>query len=592
MLRLIRYLKAYIWQLILLVGLVYIQVWTDLQLPDYMATIVNTGIVNKDNTVIWQNGWQMLLVALLGACCTITVGYLASKIATGFSKKIREDVFTKVESFSMQEFDHFSTASLITRSTNDIQQIQMVLVMILRLVLMAPIMGVGAIVKAYQKAPSMSWLIALAVAVVIAVIVTVFIIAFPKFKILQKLVDRLNLVTRENLTGLKVIRAFNNQHREENKFDKANTDLTRVNLFVNRIGVIMQPIMMLVMNVTSLAVVWVGANLIESGNLQIGDMMAFMQYAMQVIIAFLLISMVFIMIPRGSVSGQRIAEVLATKPAIIDPRKPKKFPLGSKGSVEFKNVTFTYPNADIPVLKNISFRAEPGQKTAFIGSTGSGKSTLVNLIPRFYDVTEGQVLVNDRDVRTVKQKELCAKIGYVPQKGILFSGTIKSNVAYGVNDASPLTIKKAINIAQATDFVMKSEKKLLAPISQSGSNVSGGQKQRLSIARAIAKNPQIYIFDDTFSALDFKTDAKLRAALPKATGNATVLIVAQRVSTIMQADKIIVLDDGMIVGQGTHSELLKSNSVYREIASSQLSESELSQSNSSLMRPLATKEIA
>jgi ATP-binding cassette subfamily B protein len=480
-----------------------------------------------------------------------------------------------VESFSLVEFNKFSTASLITRSTNDIQQIQMVMVLLLRMVLLAPIMGVWAIFKAYNLAPSLSWIIALAVAVLLGVISVMFGIALPKFKVLQKLVDRLNLVTRENLTGLRVIRAFNNEKLEQAKFEEANVDLTAANLFVNRLMVVMQPAMMMIFNLTAVLVVWVGSHLINAGNLEIGNMIAFMQYAMQVIMSFLMISMVFIMVPRASVSAGRVREVIETEPTIKDPEKPVLAESFHGGVVEFRNVTFCYLGADTPVLENISFKANPGETTAFIGSTGSGKSTLVNLIPRFHDVNSGEIFIDGIDVRQYKLENLYAKIGYVPQKGVLFSGTIESNIRYGALEATDAEVEKTAEIAQAKEFINNLEDKFESPIAQGGTNVSGGQKQRLSIARAIARKPEIYIFDDSFSALDFKTDAMLRHALKTETKDKTVLIVAQRISTILSAEKIIVLDDGKIAGEGTHEQLLKDCGVYREIAYSQLSEEEL-----------------
>lgn len=576
MLKLFRYLKPFTWPLIILVAMVYIQVAANLALPDYMARIINTGIVGKDSHYIWAQGGWMLLIALGGTAAMVVVGFLASRIATGFSKNIREKLFAKVESFSLAEFNSFSTASLITRSTNDIQQIQMVMVMIFRLALMAPITGIWAIYKAYQVAPSMTWIMGLAVGILIAVIVTVFAIALPKFKQLQKLVDKLNLVTREILTGLRVIRAFNTEKDEEKKFEAANVDLTNVNLYVNRVMVIMQPIMMLIMYGASLLIVWVGAHLINSGTLEIGNMIAFMQYAMQVIFSFLMISIIFIMVPRASVSAQRVDEVLQTKPIILDPKNPVNIKDIKTGLVEFENVEFSYPGADSPVLENISFTATPGETTAFIGSTGSGKSTLINLVPRFYDVTKGSVKIDGVDIKDVNLEDLYSKIGYVPQTAVLFSGTVESNIKYGAPKISQDDVKFAAEIAQAESFVEGLTEKYQAPIAQGGTNVSGGQKQRLSIARAIARDPEIYIFDDSFSALDFKTDAALREALNKATKNKTVLIVAQRISTIMNADKIIVMDEGKIVGSGRHKELMKTCDVYREIASSQLSEEELS----------------
>ncbi len=575
MLKLFKYLKPYTLQLIALIILVFGTVAATLELPDYMAKIINEGIVNKDNSLIYHNGALMLLIALGGAICTVGVGYLASRIATGFSRDIRNKIFSRVESFSLVEFNKFSTASLITRSTNDIQQIQTVMVLLLRMILQAPITGVWAIFKAYDLAPSLSWIIALAVSILLGVIFVMFAIALPKFKILQKLVDRLNLVTRENLTGLRVIRAFNNEKLEEDKFEKANVDLTQANLFVNRLMVIMQPIMMLIMNLTTVMVVWIGARSINAGNLEIGNMIAFMQYAMQVIFAFLMTSIVFIMIPRASVSAGRVNEVIETEPVIKDPEKPISTKNKDGGVIEFKDVTFCYPGADTPVLQNLSFQASPGQTTAFIGSTGSGKSTLINLIPRFYDVSDGEILLDGIDVRQFKLEDLYAKIGYVPQKGVLFSGTVDSNIKYGAPKANSKEVEKSAETSQAKEFIKNLEGKFGAPIAQGGANVSGGQKQRLSIARAIIKKPEIYIFDDSFSALDFKTDAMLRQALKAETKNKTVLIVAQRISTILSAEKIIVLDDGKIVGEGTHQELLKNCEVYREIAYSQLSEDEL-----------------
>jgi len=560
---------------IAVLALTFGQVMADLQLPDYMAQIVNKGIVRQNNSLIFNTGFRMLLISLLGGACAVGVGFLASRVATGVSMNVREKVFAKVESFSLREFDKFSTASLIIRSTNDIQQLQMVLIMLLRMVLMAPLMGVGAVFKAYALAPSMTWIIALAITVMVGMMIVLFAIAMPRFKLLQQLVDKLNLVTRQNLTGLRVIRAFNAEKHEEANFEKANVELTGVNLFVNRLMVIMQPMMMLIFNLTAVAVIWVGSHMIDTGNLMIGDMIAFMQYAMQVIMSFLFISFIFIMVPRASVSAQRVAEVIDTEPLIKDPQNPIAFPVDTRGLIKFDDVTFSYPGADSPVLQNISFTAGPGETTAFVGSTGSGKSTLINLIPRFYDVTGGRVLVNGIDIRNVTQEDLCEKIGYVPQKGALFSGTVSSNIKYGVPDASDEEMHAAAKIAQASEFVENLEDKFVTPIAQGGTNVSGGQKQRLAIARALIKKPEIYIFDDSFSALDFKTDAALREALNDETRKATVLIVAQRIGTIMNADKIIVLDGGKIVGTGRHKELIESCDVYKEIASSQLSEEEL-----------------
>ena len=575
MLKLFKHLKPYVWLIIPLVILTYLQVMANLQLPDYMAKIINDGIIGESMDAIYRNGGIMLLVTLGGGIAAVGVGFLATRVATSFARDIRRKVFEKVESFSIAEFNSLSTASLITRSTNDIQQIQMVTLMILRMVLMAPFMAIGALQNAIQNAPELSWIIAMAVGALFVIIVVLFTTALPKFKILQKMVDMLNLVTRENLTGLRVIRAFNKEKTEEKKFDEANTDLMRLNLFVNRLMIILQPFMMLLMNIALVAIVWFGAQLVSDNSIEIGNMMAFMQYATQVIMSFLMISIIFIMIPRASVSAKRVNEVLNTTATIRDPKNPKKPARNGHGRIEFRDVTFAYPDADSPVLSGINFTAEPGQTTAFIGSTGSGKTTLIGLIPRFYDVTAGQVLIDNVDVRDMRLRDLSGQIGYVPQKGVLFSGTVKSNVAYGNKRASTKEIDTAIKVAQASDFVKKLEDGLQSNISQGGTNVSGGQKQRLSIARALAVKPKVYIFDDSFSALDFKTDAKLRKALQKETAGKTVLIVGQRISTIMNADKIIVMDEGKIVGQGTHDELMKHNVVYQEIAHSQLSDEEL-----------------
>ena len=575
MFKLLKYLKPYTWPVIVTVVLTFGQVMSGLALPDYMARIVNEGIVGANMGVIISTGVLMLAISLLGAACMIGAGYLAARVATGFSTKMRERVFAKVESFSLTEFNKFSTASLITRSTNDIQQVQTVLFMMMRIMLLAPLMGIGAIIMAYRSSPSMTWIMGLGVLVMVGIIGVLFSVALPRFKRLQKLVDRINLVTRENLTGLKVIRAFNTEKQEEGKFDRANKDLTALNLFLNRLMVVMQPMMMLIFNFTSLAIIWIGASLIGAGDLPIGNMIAFMQYAMQVLFSFTMISMIFIMIPRASVSGERVAEVINTEPVIKDPEKTAPFSDQVEATVEFRDVTFAYPGAEYPVLENISFTAERGRTTAIVGGTGSGKSTLINLIPRFYDVTYGHVLVNGADVREVKMKALYDQLGYVPQKGVLFSGTIESNINYGAPQATDKETGWAARVAQAAEFIAEKEKGFRDPIAQGGANVSGGQKQRLAIARAVVKKPSIYIFDDSFSALDFKTDAALRQALNDETRGATVLIVAQRIGTIMNADKIIVLDRGRVVGTGKHKELLAACPVYREIALSQFSEKEL-----------------
>lgn len=524
---------------------------------------------------ILNNGLIMLAIALCGGVSTVLVALLASRVGAGISRDLRKDVFRKVIGFSNHEFDQFSTASLITRTTNDITQLQMLILMGIRILCFAPIMGVGGIIMAVRKSVSMSWIIALSVVVLICLIGTIFVIAMPRFKKMQSLIDRLNLVARENLNGLMVIRAFGTEDFEKDRYHTASINLTKNQLFVNRLMVLMMPAMMFIMNGTTLLVVWVGAHQIASSSMQIGDMMAFMQYAMQIIMSFLMISIMFIMVPRAAVSGRRIQEVLATESSVKDPDQPKPFDPSQTGVVAFKNVSFRYHGADENVLDHISFTAKPGQTTAFIGSTGSGKSTLINLIPRFYDVTEGEITVNGVNVRDVSQHALRNVIGYVPQKGVLHKGTIASNLRYGDPDASLEQIQAAAEVAQAMDFISQKPEGMDAPIASGGGNVSGGQKQRLSIARALVTKPDIYIFDDSFSALDFKTDAALRQALKGYTSDSTVLIVAQRVGTIRHAEQIIVLDEGKVMGIGTHDQLLKTCPTYYEIAASQLSKEEL-----------------
>ncbi len=540
---------------------------------EYQALGLDTDQL-QTNYILVAGGW-MLGLTLLSVLCTIIVGYLSAKIAAGMARDIRRDVFQKVESYSNTEFDKFSTASLITRTTNDVTQIQMVVIMMVRMVFYAPLIGIGGVIKVLAKDSPLAWLIGLAVLILISLIIVVFSVALPRFKIIQKLVDRINLVARENLTGMMVIRAFNMQDFEEKRFDKANQDLTANSLFINRIMVIMMPLMFLIMNLLMVGIIWFGAKQVAEANMQVGDMLAFMQYAMQIVMSFLMLSFMFIIIPRASVSADRIAEVLETEPHIHDPKQPKQFPAAFKGVVEFRNVSFRYPGADTDALENISFTAQPGEMTAFIGSTGAGKSTIVNLIPRFYEVTGGAILVDGLDIREVTQHDLREKIGYVPQKSSLFSGTIESNLRYADQNATPEMLQSAIEIAQAKEFVDSSETGLAMEIAQGGQNVSGGQKQRLSIARAIVKKPPIYILDDSFSALDFKTDAALRRAFKEKAAESTLLIVTQRVSTIKNAEQIIVLDDGQIVGKGTHQELLATCETYREIATSQLTGEEL-----------------
>jgi ATP-binding cassette subfamily B multidrug efflux pump len=540
---------------------------------EYEALGMDAAKLQRD--YILRTGGIMLLISLLGGACTITVGYLAARTAAGAARDVRQATFAKVESFSSAEFDEFSTASLITRSTNDVTQVQMVIFMIMRMVFYAPIIGVGGVIRAIEKSANMWWIIAVAVVALLSLILLVFSISLPKFKIMQSLIDRLNLVMRENLSGMMVIRAFNKQEDEAERFDKANRDLTETSLFIARVMVTMMPVMMLLLNGISLLIIWVGAHQVAQSNIQVGDMMAFMQYAMQIVFAFLMMSMMFIFLPRAAVSGDRIADVLETELVITDPEKPKQFKDPLTGEIEFRDVSFRYPGAQADVLHDITFTARPGETTAFIGSTGCGKSTVVNLIPRFYDVTDGAVYLDGIDVRDVRQTDLRDKIGYIPQRGMLFSGTIESNLRYADQDASPETLQEAVDIAQASEFIYAKPEGFEAEIAQGGSNVSGGQKQRLAIARALVKKPPIYIFDDSFSALDFKTDAALRMALKQKTGDATVLIVTQRVATVKNADQIIVLDEGRVVGKGTHHELMETCETYQEIAYSQLSKGEL-----------------
>jgi ATP-binding cassette subfamily B multidrug efflux pump len=540
---------------------------------EYDALGVDTG--RLQNSYIIRMGTLMILLSLLSVVCTVIVSFLSARTAAGLARNLRRLVFARVESFSSTEFDKFSTASLITRSTNDVTQLQMVVMMMVRMVFYAPIIGIGGVIRAVGKGSSMWWIIALAVGVLLTLIFIVYLIAVPKFKSIQRLIDRLNLVVRENLSGMMVIRAFNRQEFEESRFDTANRDLTGTMLFVTRVMVVLMPVMMLVMNGLSLLIIWVGAHQVAQANMQVGDMMAFLQYSMQIVFAFLMLSMMFIMLPRASVSAGRIADVLETEPVINDSEEPKQFGEPFDGTVEFRDVDFRYPGAEEDVLHDISFTALPGQTTAFIGSTGSGKSTIVSLVPRFYDASKGQILVSGVDIREVTQRDLRDKIGYIPQKGTLFSGTIESNLLYGDEDAGEETLAQAAQIAQASEFILERPEGMAAEIAQGGTNVSGGQKQRLSIARALVKKPPIYIFDDSFSALDFKTDAGLRRALKKQTGSSTLLIVAQRVSTVKNAEQIIVLAKGRIVGKGTHHELMESCDVYQEIALSQLSKEEL-----------------
>jgi ABC-type multidrug transport system, ATPase and permease components len=542
---------------------------------EYIKLGADVNQVQSD--YILSSGLKMLLIALLGTVAAMSSAYLSSRVGSGVARDLRKAVFQKVESFSHTEFNKFSTASLITRTTNDITQVQMLMIMLLRIVLFAPMMGIGALIKALTHSTSMTWIIMMILIVILVVLIILIKVVLPKFKIIQSLIDRLNLTMRENLSGVLVIRAFGNEKHSEERFDKANDDLTKVNLFVNRAMATLMPILMFIMNIATVLVVWVGAQQLDLGNIAIGEMLAFIQYAMHIIMSFLFIAMIFVMIPRASVAAERIHEVLSTDVMIKDPDVPLPFDKEQKGLVEFKDVSFKYPGAHLAVLSHISFTALPGQTTAFIGSTGSGKSTLIHLIPRFFDVSEGEVLVDGVNVKDVKQHDLRELIGLVPQKGVLFSGTIRSNLEYGVNDVTDDQLQEAIRIAQAQEFVESKPKGMEEEISQGGTNVSGGQKQRLAIARALVKNPEILIFDDSFSALDFKTDAVLRKELSQLTqkNHHTVFIVGQRIASIMDADQIIVLDKGEIVGKGTHEELMKNCQVYQEIAYSQLSKEEL-----------------
>ena len=530
------------------------------------------------NDYILLAGLQMLGVASITMVSAVSIMFLSARVAAMLGKTLREKVFKKVSEFSNAELNEFSTASLITRSTNDVQQIQQLITILFRVVVYAPIIGIGGFIKVLTETDnSMAWIIGIAIFAILVIVATLFIVAMPKFKKLQELTDKLNEVTREILTGIPVIRAFHKEKKEEKRFDNANKDLMKTNVFVNRAMSLMMPSLMLVMNSIMILIVWVGGHKIDEGIMQVGDMMAFIQYTMQIVMAFLMISMVSIMLPRAAVSARRINEVLEKEPLIKDKKETKKLDPSKKGLVEFKNVCFKYPDADTEILEDIDFTAEPGKTTAIIGSTGSGKSTIVNLIPRFYDVTEGELCIDGVNIKDVAQKELRDVIGFVPQKGTLFSGTIESNIKYSDENMSDEQMINAAEIAQATEFIEGKEEKYKSPIAQGGGNVSGGQKQRISIARAIAKNPEIFVFDDSFSALDFKTDSKLREALAEKTENKTVIIVAQRISTILNADKIIVLEEGKMVGEGTHEELIKNNETYRQIALSQLSEEELGQ---------------
>ena len=569
-----KYYKPYVWLIVFNLLFLLGQAMCELALPGYMSDIINNGIVVQDMDYIKRTGLIMLAVSAATVCCSLLSSFLAARASAKSSRDIIHALFMRVTAFSAAELEEFSTASLITRSTNDVQMVQQATVMILRLACFAPIMGIGAVIRALDTSLSLSWTIGLALLVIIGIMAVSFFLVFPKFKVLQSKLDGLNLIMKERLSGMLVIRAFNTQKTEEQRFDAANRELTRINMFVNRAMSFMMPSLMFVMNAVSILIVWAGAHLIEGGDLMIGDMLAYLQYAMHVIMSFLFITMMFIMIPRAAVSAQRIGQVIDTEPTIEDPEKAETL-ADPQGLVEFRNVSFAYPDAEEKTLEDINFTVEPGKTTAIIGGTGSGKSTLVSLIPRFYDVTEGQVLMDGVDIRELTQHQLRDQIGYVPQKGLLFSGTIASNLQYGKEDATAEEMMDAAKTAQAADFIGEKEHGLDEEVAQGGTNVSGGQKQRLSIARALVKKPKIYIFDDSFSALDFKTDKALRSALKAKVGDSTIIIVAQRINTIIDAEQIVVMDEGKVAGIGTHDQLMECCDVYREIALSQLSEEEL-----------------
>ena len=572
MLKLFRGLKPYAALIACVLVLVFVSTMTDLELPDLMSEIVNTGIVQGDIPYILGRGGIMLLVALLGTGCTILTSYLTAKIGMGFSRDLRQKVFTKVESFSLDEVNEFGTASLITRTTNDINQVQLVVIMMMRMMLSAPLMIVGALIRAVNKDIELSKVIFVVIPIIILTIIIIARFTMPMFKKMQKRIDRLNLVVRENLTGIRVIRVFNKVSQEQERFNEASLEVSRIATIANRLMGALMPLMMLILNLSIIAVIWFGGIRIDSGDLMVGDLMAFIQYLTQIMFSLLMLTMMFVLIPRAQASAVRINEVLEMDPSIVSPTHAKQPQL--KGYVEFKNVSFGYEGAEEYAISNISFSACPGEITAIIGGTGSGKSSILNMIPRFYDAAEGEVLVDGIDVRQMNDEELRSKIGYVPQKAMLFTGTIRDNILYGKEDATDEEICHALDIAQATDFVSKMKEGIESQISQGGTNVSGGQKQRLSIARAVVRKPEIYLFDDSFSALDFKTDAKLREALREETKNSTVIIVAQRVSTVMDATRILVMDEGRIVGMGTHEELLKTNEIYQQIVESQLKKGE------------------
>lgn len=570
--KLITYLKPFRLAITVVVTFIFLQTLADLYLPTLMADIVDHGVVNQDIPYIWKIGGIMLIVSAIGVACSITASYFSARVATGFGRSLRNKIFSHVENFSLQEFNKIGTASLITRTTNDINQLQQVLIMVLRMMIMAPLMSIGGIVMAISRDAKLSLIFVVIIPILALAIFLIVRKGLPLFKAMQKKLDRLNLILRENLTGIRVVRAFNRIEHEKRRFGKANLELTDTAIKVNQIMALLMPLMMLTLNISTIAIVWLGGIRIDHGNMQVGDLMAFIQYAMLIMFSLMMMSMMFIMIPRASVSADRVNEVLEMEPEIVDPEIEKQS--SKQGYVEYRNVTFSYPGAEKPVLSNISFQTGPGEVTAIIGGTGSGKSTLIHLLPRFYEIDSGMILIDGVDIREMTQENLRSKIGLVPQKAVLFTGSVADNIRYGNELATDEQVRHAAEIAQAAEFIAHLEDGYDSQISQGGMNVSGGQKQRLSIARALVRKPEVYIFDDSFSALDYKTDAKLRAALKAETQHATVLIVAQRVSTVMDADRIIVLHHGKIVGNGTHEQLLKTNAVYQEIVSSQLAEEE------------------
>ncbi len=574
MMRLFRNLKPFALSIAIVLALVFLQTLSELYLPTLMADIVDTGIVKGDTAYILRVGGFMLLVALGGVLCSIVAAWLSARIGMGFGRDLRQKVFAHVEGFSLHEFDRIGTPSLITRTTNDITQVQMFTMVMMRMMVMAPIMAIGGVIMAVQKDARLTWVLVVVIPVIAAVIAVTASKALPLFKAIQAKIDRINLVLREGLTGVRVIRAFNRIDHEKKRFDAANLDLTNTSIRVNKMMALMMPLMMLIMNLTTIAIIWFGAKRIDIGEMQVGSLMAFIQYAMQILFSLLMVSFLFIMLPRASASGARISEVLAMVPDIKDPREPRRSDR-ERGHIELRGVSFSYPGAEEPAIRDISFDARPGEVTAIIGGTGSGKSTLVNLIPRFYDVASGSILVDGVDIREMSQEDLRSRIGFVPQKAVLFNDTVANNIRFGREEATDEEVARAAETAQATEFILAMKDGFQSVVAQGGTNVSGGQKQRLAIARALVRKPEIYVFDDTFSALDFKTDARLRAALRKETARSTVIIVAQRVNTVMDADRIIVLDDGRLVGTGAHRELIRTCEVYREIVSSQLSEEEL-----------------